>query len=329
MHRYTIENDRVISHGEIGPVLGIPYPNFGREVFEGILNGLEDFPFTRCCFSIGDWAIVSALPEIINKKHPNVKFKIPTPNWIRKVFPNVGGWTYGGMDPANNVELVFANNPYVEYFDVGEFDYVYCDHERCQKDENEPLAEQILRYFGFTDEEILKYDARPKLYFSDDEMYIGNAIIGNNLKNLYIEKSAGEYGCMLFASRLEHINNCWPKDNLSIVNLIKQIEKQGLNKDYPIFCYTTFDLEKTYWADIFNIDFGYTFIKFDSIPACNLRIQWYIKSKAKFNISYQSGFNDAVARYSKHLIATHRNGCGETTIRGVTYFQPDGAIIKY
>jgi len=283
-------------------------------------NNIELFPFTRCCFSIGDWGIISALPEILKVKYPGMDCYIPTPNWIRKAFPESKNWTYEGSDPAESVNLVFKNNPHIKPLEPGQFSSVYCDHERCQRFENEPLVEQILRYFGFSDEEINLFDSRPNIYFSPEEELFGNAKIHHHT-------NGKDFGCILFASRLEHLNHCWDQNDKSIQNLIKTIKEKGFNKDYPIFYYTSFPIEETYWADVFNIS-PETFINFKDVTS-DLRIQWYIKSKAKFNISYQSGFNDTVARYSDHYVATHRIGTGETTIKGVTYFQNDGSIIKY
>lgn len=324
MVRFSIENDSLKQHGHVHK-LGVPYNMIHSEVIRDSIESMQFFPFTRCCFSIGDWGIISGLPRVFKQKYPHLQFMVPKPNWIRKVFGNVGGWSYQGSDPADAVEMVFANNPYVKWFDVGEFTNVITDHDRSYRYENEPLAEQIMGYFGFAENELnyQTYDHRPDIYFSNEEITIGQQIINN-----YIG-STNQYGCLLFASRLEHLNNCWPETNKSIQNLINSIRQHGYDRDYKIFYYSSFPLDKSYWANIFNIDIGNTFVDFATIPNCTQRIQWYIKSQAKFNISYQAGFNDTITRYSDHLIATHRIGTGETTMRGVTYFQNDGAIIKY
>lgn len=320
MVRYTIENDRVRVHGEVLK-LGIQYPANEpiQELIESQLKESSIFPFTRCCFSLGDWGIISGLPEALNQKYPNLITYIPTANWIRRCFPDVANWNHLGSDPALYPELVFKNNPYVQFFNEKEFDRVYCDHERAYRFDNEPLVEQILRAIGgFTESEIETIDSRPNIYFSKEEQERGQSIIQKYTNN--------QFGCMLFASRLNHLNNCWDKNQKNISNLIKTIKQNKFDKDYPIFYYSAFPIEESYWADIFNTDL---LINFANIPACDLRIQWYIKSKAKFNISYQSGFNDTITRYSDHYVATHRIGTGETTMKGVTYFQTDGAIIKY
>ena len=319
MVRYTIENDGVVVHGYVDK-LGISYPNLASPTILEALQSSKYFPFTRCCFSIGDWGIISALPEILKVKYPEMDCYIPTPNWIRKTFPESKNWTYEGSDPAESVSLVFKNNPYVKPLEPGQFSSVYCDHERCQRFENEPLVEQILRYFGFSDEEINLFDSRPNIYFSPEEELYGNT-------KIHQHTNGKDFGCILFASRLEHLNHCWDQNGKSIQNLIKTIKEKGFNKDYPIFYYSSFPIEETYWTDVFNIS-PETFINFKDVTS-DLRIQWYIKSKAKFNISYQSGFNDTISRYSDHYVATHRIGTGETTMRGVTYFQNDGSIIKY
>lgn len=320
MIRYTIENDRVVTCGAVDK-LGFPASMAPHvtEVIESHLKEQGIFPFTRCCFSLGDWGIVSGMPRALNEKYPGMITYIPSANWLRRCFPDVNSWTHQGSDPALYPELVFKNNPHVKFFEEKQFAKVWCDHERSFKFDNEPLVEQILRAIGgFTEQEINTIDSRPDLYFSDEEIQIGNAII-NKFTN-------ANFGCMLFASRLKHLDNCWDKNQKNISNLIKTIKKKKFDKDYPIFYYSSFPIEESYWADIFNTDL---LINFATIEECDLRIQWYIKSKAKFNISYQSGFNDTVTKYSDHYVATHRIGTGETTMKGVTYFQNDGAIIKY
>ena len=316
MVQYKIEYDNVLGVRQCD-YLGDNYQPGYVSPYD--YNNIELFPFTRCCFSIGDWGIVSALPRILKELNPNLQFYIPTPNWISNVFPNVNGWKYQGIDPAKSVELVFANNPYVQYFDTGNFTTVFSDHDRCNRFGNEPLAKRILRYFGVDEQVISKLDVRPELYFTEEEQLIGNHIINQYTNN-------NQYGCILLASRLEHLNNCWDINIPSIQNLLVEIRKLSLDKDFKFFYYSSFDITKTYWADVFNIT-EHNFINFANIKDCPLRIQWYIKSKAAYNISYQSGFNDCVSRYSKHLIATHREGTGETTCQYVKYFQPDGSII--
>jgi len=320
MVRYTIEGDRVKTHGEVHK-LGIPYPANEpiREMIEEQLTSTAAFPFTRCCFSIGDWGIISGIPAALNSKYPNLYTYVPTAEWIRYCFPEVVHWNHLGSDPALYPELVFKNNPYVKFFNPGEFDKIYCDHERSYRFDNEPLAEQILRAIGgFTEDDLLNIDSRPDLYFSYKEQEEGWKIIR--------QYANSEFGCILFASRLKYLDNCWDKNKKSISNLIKTIHRKGFDKDYPIFYYSAFPIDQSYWADIFNTDL---LINFATISNCDLRLQWFIKSKAKFNISYQAGFNDTVTKYSDHYVATHRIGTGETTMKGVTYFQDDGSIIKY
>lgn len=320
MVQYSIENDQVISKGYVEK-LGIPYPNINRQEIADQLSNGGFFPFTRCCFSIGDWGIISGLPEVFKMKYPNLQFYVPSPNWIKEVFKNISGWSSSGMPPEDYVKLVFDNNPHVKYFEPKTFSMVYSDHDRCQRFDNEPLAEQIMRYFGFNEYEISTYDSRPNVYFTKEEIELGNEII-----NTYSKRDG--YGCCLFASRLEHLNNCWDRDSRSIQNLIIAIKKDKLHHDMPVFYYSAFPIEESYWADVFNIT-KYNFINFAEITDCNLRIQWYIKSKARFNVSYQAGFNDTISRYSKHYVATHRIGTGETTMRDMIYFQNDGTVIKY
>ena len=72
---------------------------------------------------------------------------------------------------------------------------------------DEPLAEQILRRFGFTDEDIKTIDSRPKLYFTEEEIDKCERIIQEYIGSY-------EYGCLLFAGRLERFKGRWENDYL-------------------------------------------------------------------------------------------------------------------
>ena len=51
-----------------------------------------------------------------------------------------------------------------------------------------------------------------------------------------------------------------------------------------------------------------------------------IKSRAKFNIGYQAGINDAVSKHSNNIILTPYDDIKENIIRNVKYIHFDGKI---
>ena len=49
-----------------------------------------------------------------------------------------------------------------------------------------------------------------------------------------------------------------------------------------------------------------------------------IKSRAKFNIGYQAGINDAISRFSNNFVLTPYDDIKENIIRGVNYIHLNG-----
>ena len=109
----------------------------------------------------------------------------------------------------------FKNNPHIDYrFNPGDFDIIYTDHDRAYTDDiNVPLVEQILLRFGLTLEDLSKIDSRPSLYFDKDENP------NPDIKD--------DYGCLLFASRIDKLKGRWDDKNL-----IKEARKY---KDTPVY----------------------------------------------------------------------------------------------
>jgi len=314
MRQWTIKNDRIVDLGET-PYLGVPYDN----IKNGEVGTLPDdydgwFPFMRMCYSIGDLAITSGIFQALKTKYPKIKIAWPSNDYIEHIFGKgfISRWDYNEEVTAmTNIQTIMHNNPYIDkIFDVGEFDVVFCDHDRSYtslvhdgemvRSTDEPLAEQILRRFGFTDEDILSIDSRPKVYFTKDEINKCESIIKEHIGSY-------EYGCLLFAGRLERFRGRWENDYL----LFGDAEKF---KGLPVFCYTQYELENTEWDEFFPNRIDFT--KF----GLSIREQIYIKQHAKFNIGYQGGVTEASSGGTSTMVSlcpykTIRENC----VRGSKY----------
>tara|TARA_R110002167_G_scaffold22322_6_gene80108 strand:+ start:453 stop:1355 length:903 start_codon:yes stop_codon:yes gene_type:complete len=299
MIQFKIYKDKVINTGDVNRI-GYPL----KDIIPVLPKDYEGwFPFTRMCFSLGDWAIISGLPEALKAKYPKIKIALPSRNYIEKIFGMViSQWKYGDSNPLDYIDYVFKNNPHIDYrFEPGDFDVIYTDHERAYTDDiNIPLVEQILLRFGFTLNEIKKYNSKPNLYFDNDEN-----------RSFFTEE---DYGCLLFASRINKLKGRWDDKHL-----LKEARKY---KDTPVYYYSEFDLEDTEWGELFPIRYNFADLSFD------LRQQMLVKSRAKFNIGYQAGINDAISRYSDNIILSPYKDVKENIIRNVKYIHLDGQINK-
>jgi hypothetical protein len=296
MVQQRIIKDRIVSDGIQRDRLGYPLSEI-KPVLPKDYDGW--FPFTRLCFSLGDWAIISGLPGALKSKYPKLKFALPSKNYLKKTVGNViDRWGYGSNDPLEYVDYIFKNNPYVDYrFEIGDFDSIFTDHERAYTDNpNIPLVEQILLRFGFTQEELKNIDCRPNLFFDKNE-----------IPNPEFKK---DYGCLLFATRIDKLKDKWDDKYL--------IEEARKYKDTPVYYYSEYELKDTEWDKLFPIRYNF------ADRNLNLRQQMIIKSRAKFNIGYQAGINDAISRFSNNIILTPYDNIKENIIRGVNYIHLNG-----
>ena len=74
-------------------------------------------------------------------------------------------------------KTIFDNNPHIDGY-VDKIDgEVFHDHYKINNNTNTPvpLIEQILKFWQFEEKEYK--DSQPELYFSDDEINLGNKII--------------------------------------------------------------------------------------------------------------------------------------------------------
>ena len=230
-----------------------------------------EFVVMRTAHVIGDWGILSAMPKLLKQKYPSCKVYIPSKNLISNLFGDVG----------DNAYNVFVNNPYVDEFIDNTNDEIFHDHYRIYDKENTdiPLLKQMLEFWQFSEEEMK--DSQPEVYWSDEEKKLGDEII----KEYVGDK---DFGCLLLSNRFG--TQYGKYDEKSYNNDYNKTSELLEENQLPYFYWSYKPLEE---------------IGFDSVDKAldmkhiNLRIQLYIKSKAKVNISNQCGANHMVVRYSK------------------------------
>jgi len=225
----------------------------------------QNFVILRTCFGIGDWGIISAMPRKLKERYPDCKVWIPSPRLLKSMFGHLEQNWSSWDDPFQVVHTIFDNNPWIDGFIDSFEEDVFNDHYRIYSDKNEPLLEQILRFWQFNDIN----DIQPELYFSKQEQELGNSIIKHHVGN-------SEFGCFLLSNRYNY-----ESDNV----LINELNKF----DVPYFYWTKDPIEMT----------RFNFInKALNMRNIDTRIQLYIKSKAKVNIGNQTGMTQLVTRYS-------------------------------
>ena len=222
----------------------------------------QDFIIMRTCFGLGDWGIISAFPRKLKEKYPNCKVWIPSSKLLQKMFGQYQQMWSSWDNPFKVVNTIFDNNPYVDGFiDSFEGD-VFNDHYRVYKFKEEvPLLEQILRFWQFDNFENIE----PEIYWTEKEKNLGNEIINHHVKN--------EYGTLLISNNFEGEG-------------LDKIQNKINEYNLPMF----------YWVKDSNV--GLDFKKALDLRHVDIRLQMYIKSKAKFNVGNQSGVNDTIANYS-------------------------------
>ena len=231
----------------------------------------KEFMIMRTCFGIGDWGIISAMPRLLKEKYPNCKVYVPSSNLIKKLF---------GVD-TNMCEVIFNSNPYVDDFKDYIIGEVFHDHYRVydERNSNIPLLEQMLKFWQLENFEYT--DSQPEIYFSEEERLFGDSII-----NRFVGDE--KFGCLLVSDRFGTQKGIYNKKSFDndYNKTFKLLEENPL----PYF----------YWSYKPLDEIGFTSIdKVLDMRHIDLRIQLYIKSKAKVNISNQCGANHLVVRYSK------------------------------
>jgi len=251
----------------------------------------QEFMVMRTAHGIGDWGIISVMPRLLKEKYPNCKVYVPSKKLLKKLF---------GQD-HNNVHAVFDNNPYVDEF-VNEVEgEVFHDHYRIYDKNNTdiPLIKQVLEFWQFTEEEMS--DSQPEIYWSDEEKEFGDSIIYKTVNNR-------KFGSLLVSDRFgtqmgKHHQESYDKDT--------KVMSEVLN-DYvlPYFYYTPNPISETPFDFIDKaLDMRYI----------DLRIQLYIKSKARVNVSNQCGTNHLMVRYSKCYESQRQYPIAHNFVEGEIY----------
>ena len=283
-----------ILNNQIHPVyetdkLGFPSDDSSYISDEYLEN--REFVVMRTCHGVGDWGILSAMPRLLKEKYPDCKVYVPSHRLLKEMFGEPTSWKWWD-NPYKNVNAIFDNNPYVDGFLDDIQGDIFHDHYRIYDDENTevPLVNQMLKFWQFEEHEY--EDSQPELYWSDSEIELGNKIIEDHVGDK-------EFGGFL-------ITNTYPfnKDDL----FIKILKDNPL----PYFYYTPIPIEET----------SFNFIdKALDMRHIDLRMQLYIRSKAKLNIAgYQNGLTHTVARYSKNYQLKRDPIMGSNFVKGETYF---------
>ena len=250
----------------------------------------KEFTVMRSAHGVGDWGIISAMPKLIKNKFPDSKVYVPSINLLERLFgqmkSNWGTWD----NPFNNVHYIFDNNPYVDGFKDSIKGEIFHDHYRVYDKDNSdvPLLEQMLKFWQFEENEYK--DSQPEMYWSDEEKELGDSIIQE-----YVGDS--EFGTLLTTNRI------MGGDEEKILNILSK-------NPIPYFYYTHKPLNETPFKDINNVlDMRYI----------DMRIQLYIKSKAKLNVGNQCGVNHMTVRYSDVYEVQRQFPIGSNFVRGEVY----------
>jgi len=251
----------------------------------------QEFTILRTAWGIGDWGIISAMPRLLKQKFPNCKVYIPSNKLIKKLF---------NID-TNIIYDIFKNNPYVDEFKDEIEGEIFHDHYRIYNKHipDIPLLEQMLKFWQFKKEEYS--DSQPEIYWTKEEKELGDKIIKEFVGNK-------EFGSLLISERF---GTQFGKPNEdSYINDNKKIIKLLNDNKLPYF----------YWTYKPIKDFDFNFIeKSLDMHNIDLRIQLYIKSKAKLNIGNQCGTNHCVVRYSKVYEIQRQSTLGHNFVKGENY----------
>jgi hypothetical protein len=278
MQFWRTYDNKVVSVGDVDS-LGFPLdePSYIPDEYLEVQN----FVILRTCFGVGDWGIISAFPRKLKEKYPDSSVLIPSPKLLREMFGHLEKNWSSWDDPFKVVHTIFDNNPYIDGFiDSFEGD-VFNDHYRITDGGDVPLMEEILRFWQFDDFS----DIEPELYFSDEEIELGNQIIK--------EHCDGEFGTLLISNRYDGEGSDVIQSKLDEYNL-------------PMF----------YWTS--EKDSGFNFIKALDMRHIDTRIQLYIKTKAKFNVGNQTGVNDTIANYAP-TFTVPRGKLGSNIVKSEIY----------
>jgi hypothetical protein len=251
----------------------------------------RNFTVLRTIKGIGDWGIISAMPRLLKTKYPDCKVFIPSNKLFKKLF-----------DIDTNIMYdIFSNNPYVDGFSDEIQGEIFHDHYRIYDNDNPniPLLEQMLKFWQFEEHEY--QDSQPELYWSDEEKQLGDAIIEKYTKNQ-------EFGALLISERFG--TQFGKYDEVSYINDYKKINNLLDKFQLPYFYWT--------YKPLASFNFN-TVDPILDMHNMDLRLQLYIKSKAKVNISNKCGTNHCVVRYSDVYEVKRQSILGLNFVKGENY----------
>jgi hypothetical protein len=156
----------------------------------------------------------------------------------------------------------------------------------------------MLEFWQFTEEEMS--DSQPEMYWSFEEQELGDAIIR--------ESTDSEFGCLLMSDRFgtqygKHHQETYDKDVQNFTNILTEYQ-------LPYFYYTSKPISET----------PFDFIdKALDMKHIDLRIQLYIKSKARVNVSNQCGTNHLMVRYSNCYESQRQYPISHNFVEGEVY----------
>ena len=157
----------------------------------------------------------------------------------------------------------------------------------------------MLEFWDFTDKEMM--DSQPEMYWSFEEQELGNSIIREAADD-------SEFGCLLISDRFgtqygKHHQETYDKDVQNFMNILTEYQ-------IPYFYYTAKPIEKTEfnWIN-----------KLLDMRHIDLRVQLYIKSRAKINLSNQCGTNQMMVRYSKCFESQRQFPISHNFVEGEIY----------
>ena len=254
-----------------------------------------EFVLFRMANGFGDWGILSAMPRLLKEKYPDCKIYLPSEKLIKQCFPKeVDNWNHW-PNPEKNVERVYKNNPYIDGYTDKVENEVFHDHYRVYNEEdiNEPLINQVLKFWKFSDEELI--DNQPELYWDEDEKAEGNSIIEK-----YFGKE--DFGGLILS------NTDIGSDNYSgdAEEKLKVILKEYSN------------LKFVYYGEKTPYDFVNVGLNLKDLET-SIRVQLYIRSKAKINLGYSSSMFDVLPRYVDITYIPVRQGMKSNTVKGIKY----------
>lgn len=284
--------DNKIYGGNDVPLVGFPnnedYP---------ILADPEKVLIFRTALGVGDWVMLESLPKVIKEYYPNCKVYLPSPKMIAETFgPMMQNWASWG-DVARTVELVFANNPYVDgYVDSWEGE-VYSDHYRIYDPTNwkTPLVRQMARFYDIPDDHEIDYT--PQIYFDHIELVSGTKLMMDNF---------GMSGGFNFL----HLSNRNTEEDTTL--LLEYIKKNKFHQS-PFVYYYAGDIKQTVFK---GLD-----LRWNIADVSDPRMQFFIKSHAMNVIGNQTGATDVICGRTK-VHSLHHSEKLEETFRVGNYLPP-------